>query len=429
MTGSTATSAASAVTLKRRVFEVLEVGAVGDTAAKIVDRAIVTLIVINLTAVVLETVASLRLAYDHLFIAVEVVTVVLFALEYLARVWVADLHPPYRKLPPLVGRLRYMAQPASVIDLLAVLPTMVGFALGVWDVNVFVVFRLLRFLKLARYSPGMRSLWSAVASERRALLASAVIMAGLIVSAASLMHAIEGRVQPEKFGSIPLAMYWAVTTLTTVGYGDFVPVTPLGRMLAGVVMLFGFCMFALPVGIIATAFAREVHSRDFVVTWGMVARVPLFAELAAADIADVMRLLRAQTVEAGTVITAAGEPAHSMYFIAAGSVEVDLPREKLRLSEGAFFGEIAILRKVRRSADVVALTQCRLLVLDAEDLHFLMQKRPVIAQHIREVARARIEGDAVTPRGDIAEAEIESAEQEAAIEAESLADLRGRDED
>ena len=392
--------------LKRRVYEVLEVGAGGDAVARFVDRTIVALIVFNLTAVVLETVPSLAAGYGRYFVAVEAATVALFAVEYVARVWVADLSPPYRRLPSGAARLRAMVQPALLIDLFAVLPTLLGFLFDVWDVNVFVVFRLLRFLKLARYSPGLRSLWSAVASERRALVASAVVMAGLIVSAASLMHVIEGAVQPDKFGSIPLAMYWAVTTLTTVGYGDFVPVTPLDRILSGIVMLFGFCMFALPVGIVATAFAREVHSRDFVVTWGMVARVPLFAELAAAEIADVMRLLRAQTVEPGTVVTSAGEPAHSMYFIAAGTVEVDLPQKKLTLGEGAFFGEIAILKRVRRSADVIALTQCRLLVLDADDLHFLMQKRPVIGHHIRAVAKARIEGEEVTPRGDIAAEEL-----------------------
>jgi voltage-gated potassium channel len=205
-------------------------------------------------------------------------------------------------------------------------------------------------------------------------------------------------------------MYWAVTTLTTVGYGDVVPISPAGKVLAGVVMLFGFCMFALPVGIIATAFAREIHQRDFVITWGMVARVPIFAELSAAEIADVMRLLRGQTVEAGTIVTSAGEAARSMYFIASGSVEVDLPHEKVRLSDGAFFGEMAILRRARRSADIVALTRCRLLVLDAEDLHALMKKRPVIARHVEDMARKRTTNEAVTPRGDIAEEEIASGD-------------------
>ncbi|MCE1237636.1 MAG: cyclic nucleotide-gated ion channel/potassium channel family protein [Hyphomicrobiales bacterium] len=392
---------------KRRIFEVLEVPPVGDPVALFVERAIIVLIVVNVASVILETVPELRVRFGDVFLAIEVGTVVLFALEYLARVWVSDEHVPLKRYGRIGARARYVMSASALVDLLAVAPSLVGFAFGVYDVGVFAVFRLLRFLKLARYSAGMSSLVNAVASERRALAASAVIMAGLIVTAASLMHAIEGDIQPDRFGSIPVAMYWAVTTLTTVGYGDIVPVTGAGRALAGVVMLFGFCMFALPVGIIATAFAREIHSRDFVVTWGMVAKVPLFSQLSAAEIADVMRLLRAQTVEAGTIITAAGEPAHSMYFISSGTVEIDLPHEKLRLSDGAFFGEIAVLRRARRSADVVALTHTRLLLLDAEDLQYLMQKKSEIASHIRAVARERIAHEAVTPRGDIATEELE----------------------
>jgi len=393
--------------LKHRVFEILEVPPMGDLTALIVDRAIGLLIVVNLFAVVMETVPGFKENYGRLFIGFEIGTVVCFAIEYLARVWVADEHVPLKRYGRIGARLRYVLTPWAIIDLMAVAPTLVGFLFDVYDVNVLVVFRLLRFLKLARYSAGMSSLFNAVASERRALVASGVVMAGLILTAASLMHWFEGAIQPDRFGSIPLAMYWAVTTLTTVGYGDMVPITPAGRALAGVVMLFGFCMFALPVGIIATAFAREIHSRDFVVTWAMVARVPLFSELSASEIADVMRLLRAQTVEAGTIVTAAGEPAHSMYFIAAGTVEIDLPHEKLRLGEGQFFGEIAVLRKARRSADVVAMTHCRLLVLDAEDLQYLMAKKGDIASHIRAVARERVAREAVTPRGDIALEEID----------------------
>ena len=396
--------------LKRRIFEILEVPPIGDPLAIAAERAIVFLIIVNVLAVILETVPEYKAAYEHIFLTIEIGTVVCFAFEYLLRLWIADEHVPLKRYGRIGARVHYFFSPSALIDLMSVAPTLVGFVFGVYDVNVLVVFRLLRFLKLARYSAGMNSLFNAIASERRALFASAVIMFGLVVTAASLMHWIEGAVQPERFGSIPLAMYWAITTLTTVGYGDFVPVTPGGRALAGIVMVFGFCMFALPVGIIATAFAREIHSRDFVVTWGMVARVPLFAELSATEIADVMRLLRAQTIEPGTIISAAGEPAHSMYFIASGTVEIDLPHEKLRLSDGAFFGEIAVLRRARRSADAVALTHCRLLVLDAEDLHYLMQKKSDIAAHIRAVARERVAREAVTPRGDIAFEEIEEAQ-------------------
>ncbi len=364
-------------------------------------------VLINIAATVLETVPDLGREHGSLFLALEALTVALFMAEYAARLWVADLHPHLSRRTKLRARLAYAVHPAAIIDLLAILPFLFGLLLGILNVEFVVAFRLIRFMKLARYSPGMRSLATAVVSERRAIAASGIIMLGLIIGTASLMHALEGDLQPDAFGSVPAAMYWAVTTLTTVGYGDVVPITPGGKLLAGITMIIGFTMFALPVGIIATAFAREIRQRDFVVTWSMVARVPLFSDLGAAAIADVMRLLRAQSVEAGTVITYAGDPARSMYFIVSGTVEIGLPSGPVRLGEGSFFGEIAVLRRSRRSADVVALTPVRLLVLDADDLHHLMHKRPEMAKHIKATAESRVENDAITPRGDITAEEMD----------------------
>jgi len=159
-------------------------------------------------------------------------------------------------------------------------------------------------------------------------------------------------------------------------------------------------MMALPVGIIATAFADQIHRRDFIVTWGMIARVPLFAELDAAAISDIMQLLRAHD-------GLAGDPAHSMYFIAAGEVEVALKKEMLRLGVGHFFGEVAVLRRARRSATATALTRTNLLVLSAQDLHALMQRDSRIAARIKDVVEKRVGRDVVSPKGDIVTEEIE----------------------
>src|SRR5262249_7326170 len=145
-------------------------------------------------------------------------------------------------------------------------------------------------------------------NERRALFGCFVILLGATLVAASIMHVIEGHAQPDKFGTIPDAMWWAIVTLGTIGYGDVVPVTAFGRVVASITIFAGLIMVALPIGIVATAFADEVHRRDFVVTWGMVARVPLFADLQATEIADIMRLLHAQQVEPGDVIVRRGEP-------------------------------------------------------------------------------------------------------------------------
>src|SRR5262249_45621492 len=321
---------------------------IGDRAGRITGQFIVALIVVNLVAVVLESVPAYEARFGALFLAIELFSLVVFTLEYGLRVWVAVEHAPYRHLRPGMARLQFITSPLGLVDLLAVLPFWLALVAPA-DLRVVLAFRVIRFLKLARYSPSMRSLLAALASERRALFGCFVILMGATIVAASIMHLVEGGVQPKNFGTIPDAMWWAIVTLSTIGYGDVVPVTAAGRLVAAATGITGLIMVALPIGIIATAFANEVHRRDFVVTWGMVARVPLFAGLSAIEIADVMGLLRAEQIQADEVLVRRGEPAHSMYFIAAGEVEIALDEERIRMGAGHFFGEIAVLRRARRS--------------------------------------------------------------------------------
>ena len=381
--------------LRRRLYEILEHGTIGDRTGLIVGRLIVALIVVNLVSMTLDSVPALQTQYGPLFTAIELTSLVVFTIEYALRVWVAAEHAPQRHATERKARWKFVSSPLGVIDLLAVLPFWLAFLLPL-DLRVLLVFRMGRFLKLARYSPAMRSLLDALYNERRALFGCFVILVGATLLAASIMHVIERHAQPDKFGTIPDAMWWAIVTLGTIGYGDVVPVTALGRLVAAITIFVGLIMVALPIGIVATAFADEIHRRDFVVTWGMVARVPLFAELEATDIADIMRLLHAQA-------------AHSMYFIAAGEVEIELKNERVRLGAGHFFGEVAALRRTRRTATVTAVTRTSLLMLDAHDLHVLMDREPRIAERIREVARSRLGGD-ITPKGDIVAEELEEAD-------------------
>jgi voltage-gated potassium channel len=225
------------------------------------------------------------------------------------------------------------------------------------------------------------------------------------------MHIAEGRVQPDKLGTIPNALWWAIATLSTVGYGDVVPVTAVGRLIAAATMFIGLIMIALPLGIVASAFAEEIHRREFAITWGMVAKVPLFSGLNAKEIADIMRLLRSQQAEAGAMIVRRGEPAHCMYFIVAGEVEIELPHDRRRLGVGHFFGEVAVLRRTRRAATVTASSRASLLVLDAHDLHALIARNKRIAERIGEVARRRVKRVLVTPQGDIVSPEIDEDER------------------
>jgi voltage-gated potassium channel len=390
--------------IRRGVYQLLEQGPIGERRTRIVSRLIILMIVVNLVAAALESVPALEVEYGRWFIAIEWLSLVVFSAEYLARLWVAVEHAPDRKLSPARARLKFIFSGAGLVDLLAVLPFWLGLFMSA-DLRFLLVFRIVRFLKLARYSPAMRSLIEVLYNERRALFGCVVILTGTTLVAASLMHLAERHIQPDKFGTIPDAMWWAIVTLGTIGYGDVVPVTPLGKLIAAATIFCGFVMVALPVGIIATAFSEMLHRRDFVVTWGMIAKVPLFAELEAGDIADIMRLLRAQTVEPGAVIARRGDPAHSMYFIAAGDIQIALKNRVMTLGAGHFFGEVAVLRRARRSATVTALTRANLLVLDAHDLHALMEREPRVAAHMRKIVKQRLGGD-LSEGGDMVAEEL-----------------------
>jgi voltage-gated potassium channel len=393
--------------LRRRVYQVLEQGPVGDRLSRAVDRFLVLLIVVNLLAVALESMPQYQTRYAALFALVEYFSLVVFTVEYGLRLWCSVEHGPHQHLAARRARMKYALGTAGIIDLIAVLP----FWLTVFlpgDLRFVLVFRMVRFFKIARYSPAMRSLLDVLYSERRALFGCLVIAIGSSVVAASLMHLAEGKVQPDKLGTIPDALWWAIVTIGTIGYGDVVPVTALGKLIATGTIFAGLVMVALPVGIIANAFAEQIHRRDFIVTWGMISRVPLFAELDAAEISDIMGLLRAQVAEPGEVIVRKGDAAHSMYFIAAGEVEIVLKgkKEPIRLGVGQFFGEIAVLRRSRRSATVIALARTNLLVLDAHDLHALMQRDLRIATRIKDVVDKRVGSEVVSAKGDIVSEEI-----------------------
>lgn len=373
---------------RQRIYHILDQSQHGDRAARIVHRLLLAVIFANIAAAICESVPTLSAANRRLFEIVELVSTLIFLVEYVCRLWVAVEHPPLKEFPPAQARLKYALQPAAIIDLLAILPVVVALFATI-DLRAALIFRLIRFFKLGRYSPGLSSLADAVWSERRALMGCLVILLGAVLTAASLMYAIEHEAQPDKFGSIPEAMYWAVVTLTTIGYGDVYPVTGLGKFVTGLTAIMGLVMVALPVGIVASAFERQIHRRDFIVTWSMIARVPLFAGLDASAISEIISVLRSQTANAGDVIVRKGEPAHAMYFIAQGEAVVELPQGAVTIGSGQFFGEMALLARSHRSATVRARERTSLLALDAEDFHHILAQHPDIARKINDVAQAR----------------------------------------
>jgi voltage-gated potassium channel len=374
--------------LRRRVYELLDPD-IQTFWDRVVHRGLIALVLLNVVAVVLESVPSIEARFPRTFVAIEVVSVFVFTVEYGLRLWTAVEHMPVPGRSAAAARLAWARTPSAVIDLLAILPFYLAL-FDITDLRVFALFRLVRFFKLVRYSSGLTSLFEAVYAERHALLATLLILGGVMLTMATLMHLAEGAAQPDRFGTIPDAMWWAIITLTTVGYGDVVPITPLGKIVAAITAVMGIAMLALPVGIIATSFSDVIHRREFVVTWSMVARVPIFESLGASALAEIMQLLYSRTAQKGEVIARRGEKATAMYFIVSGQVDVELPdAADVKLGQGDFFGEIALLTGEERNATVRACEDTQLLVLDAHDLDRLMGRVPEIGKRIREVGHAR----------------------------------------
>jgi voltage-gated potassium channel len=185
-------------------------------------------------------------------------------------------------------------------------------------------------------------------------------------------------------------MWWAIVTLCTIGYGDVTPITPLGKVFGGFISILGLVMYALPAGIMASGFVQELRKRQFVVTWSMVARVPAFSRLGADRIGEIAELLKPWQVPPRYTIIRRGETGDSMYFIAAGEVEVDVAPKPFVLGAGDFFGELALLHHQARTATVTSITECQLLILEAHDLDRLIQDNPQLRDELISAVRERM---------------------------------------
>ncbi|GAB2179731.1 cyclic nucleotide-gated ion channel [Dongia sp. agr-C8] len=307
---------------------------------------------------------------------------IMFLAEYLWRIWRAPLLDP--DLPH--ARRRYLLSFIGVVDLLSAAP-LLGLVMPELADSL-LIGQLLALFKLSRLTPALSLVGTVLKSEWRALAAALLVMLVLLVIASGVMYLLERGAQPTVFSSIPRSLWWGIVTMATVGYGDMTPVTALGRLFGGMVMLLGIAMFAVPAGILATGFATEIRRRDFVVTWNAVARVPLFAGLDATRIAAIARLLKPQIVPERQVVVRRGEPADAMFFIMEGEVEVEI-EPPVKLAKGQFFGEVGLLHDTVRNATVAALTETRLLVLDRADFQRLMHQHPDLKARIEAIAAER----------------------------------------
>jgi voltage-gated potassium channel len=309
-----------------------------------------------------------------------------FFAEYLIRLAAAPGAPGAAHRGAVRARLAWAVSIGGVFDFLGALPGVLYF---LFSPRFASLLGFIWVFKLVRYAPGLAGLGRVISRARHALLAVLLVFSIVLLLAASLAYLLERGTQPEIFGSVPAALWWAIVTLTTTGYGDVIPLTLLGRILSGVVMVSGILVFALWAGILATGFAEETRRREFLRTWDLVAKVPFFRDVGAPVIAEVARLLRPRDYPPGAVIVRRGEPGDCMYFVAAGEVEVRVRPQPVRLGPGAFFGEVALLTGGPRNATIVAERRCTLLGLDIVDFRELLGRQPELARIIHAEAEQR----------------------------------------
>ncbi|OPX85483.1 MAG: Cyclic nucleotide-gated potassium channel [Pelotomaculum sp. PtaB.Bin104] len=245
--------------LKRRVFEIITLAAPDDKSSKFFETIILSLIALSITAVILETVNSLHEKYAFYFNVLEIITVSVFSVEYVLRLWTCTFLDKYKN--PITGRLRFAFTPMLIIDLMSILPFFIPMIISVDTrfLRALRLLRLFRILKTGRYFESLQIMNRVINNKKEELLVSLSIILILLIMISSCMYWVENSAQPEVFSSIPATMWWGIATLTTVGYGDMYPITPLGKLMGGVVTILGLMLFALPTGIFASGFTEEIQ--------------------------------------------------------------------------------------------------------------------------------------------------------------------------
>jgi len=248
------------MSIRQRTWEIVETAKDGDKPSRIFDIFILSLIFLNVLAVFIGSVESIQSRWGRFMSAFEVFSVAVFTIEYLARLWSCPVDPRFSGC--FRGRVRLALRAMSIVDLLAILPFYLPFCgADLRSLRVLRLLRILRVAKIARYYASLDLIRYVFRSRKEELVLSTAIMGLLLVVSSSLLYYCENPVQPDAFSSIPATMWWSVTTLTTVGYGDMYPVTLLGKFCASVVAILGIGMFALPTGIIGAGFVEAIQKR------------------------------------------------------------------------------------------------------------------------------------------------------------------------
>lgn len=250
-------------TARENVYEILKSPPQPDNPkGQFVANALTLLIILNVIAAVLETDAGIYKQYGYVLDMLALVSVMIFIVEYILRVWCCTENPRYQA--PLTGRLRYMATPIVLIDLLVILPFLMLPFLAAYPGTFWLVrfSRIFWILKIGHYSRSLKKFTQVLKSKKGEIFIAFFAMLVLLILASALEYLAERQVQPEKFSSVIATLWWGVETLATIGYGDMVPVTQMGKFIAGIVALLGIGLFALPAGILASGFVEALHKNE-----------------------------------------------------------------------------------------------------------------------------------------------------------------------
>jgi voltage-gated potassium channel len=374
--------------LRRWFFVTLELEGTQSFASQLIRVALILTILMSTACLVTETIPTLNRTWRAWLYQAELATMSVFALEYILRVWVAVERPRSRYKHAILGRLRYMLTPMAIVDMLALLPFMIKYSQVPLHPEYVLLIQFLRIAKIVRYNPAMKMLGQAFYAERQAALAAGVIVSILILFAASGIWVLENDVQPENFGSIPQALWWAVVTVTTLGYGDVVPQTDGGKAFAGLIAIAGLMMFSLPAAILSTGFMQQIKQRDFMTGFDLVARVTVFNQLDPKRISEIANLLKTLRLPPRYTIIRRQEQPDMLYFIVEGQVDAELPDgQHLTLKNGDFFGDLdAFGNHISNSASFISLTETTLLTLNNHEFNRLVLDWPDLAMRMRQMA-------------------------------------------
>jgi voltage-gated potassium channel len=402
--------------LRAWFYALLEEGELSSPLHRIAEAFLITLIIANVLAVALETIPSVYDRWQVLFTDFEHFSVGCYTVEYVLRLWASMEDPRISARGPIRGRLAFAMRPLMIIDLLAFAPSYLSFILPV-DLRVLRIFRLFRLVKLARYSQALPALLGVLYAERSALFASTILLISTVFVAGEVMHIAEGAVQPKTLGTLPDAMYWAITTLTTVGYGDVTPQTEIGKLIAGVTMVIGLALFALPIGIIANGFVNGLNRRRFAVTWTILKHQPLFVDFDVEALSDILECVTADVIREHGQLIVAGESANAMFLIVSGSAREDRDDTELLLEHGDVVGAQALKHQATYRRTVTARSEMRVMAIPHEDLRRLARKFPLLRRRVEAIVALEDSkaAEQVTPERRVEQLETENADLRKAL--------------